>query len=79
MAQKYWITNGAIHAKWACVFAQTHIGGKNEGIHVFLVRIRNEDMSVAKGVRIDEMGVKMGCNGIIFFKKNLVNYQETSF
>ena len=31
LAQKYWITNGAIHAKWCCVFAQTFINGKNEG------------------------------------------------
>ena len=31
-----------MHAKWAVVFAQLHIGGKNEGIHGFLVRIRNE-------------------------------------
>ncbi|KAJ2998718.1 hypothetical protein HDV02_004163 [Globomyces sp. JEL0801] len=57
LAQKYWITNGAIHAKWVLVFAQTHINGKNEGIHVFLVRIRNENMTVCDGVRIDEMGV----------------------
>ncbi len=64
LGQKYWITNGAVHAKWACVFAQTSVNGKDEGIHVFLVRIRNEDMSVAKGVRIDEMGYKMGCNGV---------------
>ena len=33
-------------------------------IHVFLVRIRNEDLSIAKGVRIEDMGVKMGCNGV---------------
>jgi hypothetical protein len=39
------ITNSAVHAKWAVVFAQLHIGGKNEGIHGFLVRIRNEVMS----------------------------------
>ena len=36
------ITNSAVHAKWAVVFAQLHIGGKNEGIHGFLIRIRNE-------------------------------------
>ena len=36
------ITNSAVHAKWAVVFAQLHIGGRNEGIHGFLVRIRNE-------------------------------------
>ncbi|KAI8910834.1 acyl-CoA dehydrogenase/oxidase [Gorgonomyces haynaldii] len=72
LACKYWITNGSIHSKWIVVFAQTIIGGKNEGIHVFLVRMRNEDMSVCPGVRIDEMGYKLGCNGVdnakIFFK-----------
>ena len=42
LAQKYWITNSAVHAKWAVVFAQLLIGGRNEGIHGFLVRIRSE-------------------------------------
>ncbi|EIE22640.1 acyl-CoA oxidase [Coccomyxa subellipsoidea C-169] len=64
LAQKYWITNSAVHAKWAVVFAQLLIGGRNEGIHGFLVRIRNEDMSVVPGVRIEDMGHKMGCNGV---------------
>ena len=27
LAQKYWITNGAIHAKHCVVFAQLKIGG----------------------------------------------------
>ncbi|CAL5220325.1 g2316 [Coccomyxa viridis] len=64
LAQKYWITNSAVHAKWAVVFAQLHMGGRNEGIHGFLVRIRNEDMSIVPGVRIEDMGHKMGCNGV---------------
>ena len=42
LAQKYWITNSAVHAKWAVVFAQLLLGGRNEGIHGFLVRIRHE-------------------------------------
>ncbi|KAI8827148.1 acyl-CoA dehydrogenase/oxidase [Fimicolochytrium jonesii] len=64
LAQKYWITNGAVHAKWCVVFAQTFVKGKHEGINVFLVRIRNEDLSVAPGVRVEDMGFKMGCNGV---------------
>lgn len=40
LAQKYWITNGAVHAHWCAVFAQLLVGGVNQGIHVFLVRIR---------------------------------------
>lgn len=64
LSQKYWITNGAVHAKWAIVFAQLFIGKANEGIHAILVRIRNEDMSVCDGVTIHDMGMKMGCNGV---------------
>ncbi|KAJ3171282.1 hypothetical protein HK101_011268 [Irineochytrium annulatum] len=64
LAQKYWITNGFCDALFSVVFAQTYINGKNEGIHVFLVRIRNEDLTPAKGVRIDDMGHRMGCNGV---------------
>ena len=64
LAQKYWITNGAIHAQWAVVFAQTRIGSARQGIHGFLVRIRGADMAPCPGVRIEDMGHKMGCNGV---------------
>ena len=65
LAQKYWITNGAVHAQWAVVFAQTIIGGSNKGIHGFLVRIREADsMQPCSGVRVEDMGHKMGCNGV---------------
>jgi len=64
LSQKYWITNGAVHAHWCVVFAQTIIKGKNHGVHAFLVPIRNKDLTVVPGVRIDEMGVKFGCNGV---------------
>jgi acyl-CoA oxidase len=42
LSQKYWITNSAVHAQWAVVFAQLIIGQKSEGIHGFLVRIRHK-------------------------------------
>ena len=64
MSQKYWITNGACHANWAIVFAQTLVGGKNEGISSFLVQIRDKDMKPCPGVFIEDMGVKMGLNGV---------------
>ena len=47
LAQKYWITNGACHAKWIVVFAQLHVGGKNEGIHGVLVRCRDDKLGVS--------------------------------
>lgn len=64
LAQKYWITNSAVHAKWVIVFAQLHIHGKHEGIHAILTRIRDENMTPCPGVRIEEMGKKMECNGV---------------
>ncbi|KAJ3273979.1 hypothetical protein HDV01_003649 [Terramyces sp. JEL0728] len=73
LAQKYWITNGAVHAKWVCVFAQTTVDGKDEGIHVFLVCIRNENMTVCDGVQVDEMGYKLGCNGVDNAKLTFTN------
>lgn len=63
VVQKYWITNSALHAKWSVVFAQLMMNGNNEGIHAFLVRIRDEQMRPMPKVRIEDMGHKMGCNG----------------
>ena len=48
LAQKYWITNSAVHAKFAVVFAQLIIGSEHHGIHGFLVRIRNEVRTTPK-------------------------------
>jgi len=43
-SQKYWITNGAIHANYALVFAQTIVKDKNEGVNAFLVPIRDKNL-----------------------------------
>lgn len=64
LAQKYWITNSAVHAKWCVVFAQLSIKGNSYGIHAFLVQIRDEHHRVCKGIRIEDMGHKMGLNGV---------------
>ncbi|XP_063405470.1 uncharacterized protein LOC134688591 [Mytilus trossulus] len=83
VAQKYWITNGAVHAKHIIVFAQLMMEGVNQGIHGVLVRIRDDDLKVMPGVRVEDMGYKMGLNGVdnakLFFdnvrvpKENLLN------
>lgn len=75
--QKYWITNGALHAQWAIVFAQLIVRGQNEGVHAVLVPIRDlKTHTPLPGVRIDEMGLKMGCNGVdngkLFFRDLVV-------
>jgi len=64
LSQKYWITNSAVHAQYAIVFAQLIINNQREGVHAFLVPIRLKDGSIAPNVRIEDMGYKMGCNGV---------------
>merc|ERR1712141_899982 len=64
LAQKYWITNGAVHAKHVVVMAQLIVDGKNEGIHAVLVPIRDNDLKILPKVRVEDMGHKMGLNGV---------------
>lgn len=46
------------------MFAQTIVAGKNEGINCFIVRIRDDEMKACRGVMIEDMGHKLGLNGI---------------
>jgi len=64
LAQKYWITNGACHAKHIVVFAQLWVKGVNEGIHGVLVRCRGDNLEAVPGVTVEDMGHKMGLNGV---------------
>ena len=64
LARKYWITNGALHAHFCIVFAKLIINNENEGIHAFLVPIRDEKLNVKQNVSIWDMGHKIGINGI---------------
>jgi len=64
LAQKYWITNGAVHAKHAVVMAQLHVNGTNQGIHGVLVRLRDDQLKTVPGVTIEDMGHRMGLNGV---------------
>ncbi|KAI8866100.1 acyl-CoA oxidase [Ramicandelaber brevisporus] len=63
---KFWITNGACHARWCIVFAQLMFEGKNEGIHCFLVRIRSDgpELTPQPGVTIQDMGRKFELDGV---------------
>lgn len=64
LAQKYWITNGAVHAKHCVVFAQLMIDETNHGVHGFVVPIRDASLQVMPGVTVNDMGYKMGLNGV---------------
>ncbi|KAL7062143.1 hypothetical protein AAHC03_01091 [Spirometra sp. Aus1] len=72
-AAKYWITNGALHAHHCVVFAQTLIGGQRYGVHTFLVPIRGRNLQPMPGVSIEEMGPKMGLNGVDNARLNFNN------
>ena len=63
-ARKYWITNGAVHAHYCVVFARLIVKGEDEGIHGFLVPIRDEKLKMMPGVTVWDMGHKIGCNGV---------------
>ena len=62
-ANKDYIGNAAEHAELAVVFAQLEVGGRSEGVHAFVVPIR-EKGEVVPGVRIEDDGQKMGLNGV---------------
>ena len=46
------------------VFAQLTVGGKWEGPHVFVVRLRDDNGKLIPGVRIRDNGPKAGLNGV---------------
>lgn len=46
------------------MFAQTWVKGVNEGVNSFIVPIRDAQMKPCPGVYIEDMGVKLGLNGI---------------
>jgi acyl-CoA oxidase len=88
-ARKDYIGNAAAHAHLAVVFAQLEIGGKSEGVHAFVVPVRDAKGRVLDGVRTEDDGRKIGLNGVdngrIWFdgvripRENLLNrYAEVS-
>ena len=63
-ARKEYIGNAARDGRMAVVFAQLLCGGDSQGVHAFLVPIRNDDGTPAPGVRIEDCGLKAGLNGV---------------
>ena len=63
-SRKDYIGNAAAHASLAVVFAQLEIGGHSEGVHAFVVPIRDAEGKTLDGVRIEDDGPKIGLNGV---------------
>jgi acyl-CoA oxidase len=70
LAQKYWMGNAMV-AHYGVVFAQLQINDKTYGVHAFLVRMRDDQGVLQKGVYVEDCGHKQGLNGVdngrIFF------------
>ncbi len=62
--RKDYIGNAARHAEVAVVFAQLEIGGESEGVHAFVVPIRDARGNPLPGVTIEDDGPKLGLNGV---------------
>lgn len=63
-ARKDYIGGAALHAKVAAVFAQLVIDGNSEGVHCFVVPIRDEAGNDLPGVTTEDDGYKGGLNGV---------------
>ena len=63
-ARKDYIGNAAQHGRTAVVFGQLVIGGESQGVHAFVVPIRDENGDPVPGVRIEDCGAKIGLNGV---------------
>ena len=88
-SRKDYIGNAADHASMAVVFAQLEINDNSEGVHAFVVPIRDGAGNPLDGVRIEDDGPKIGLNGVdngrLWFdhvrvpRKNLLNrYADVS-
>lgn len=63
-AQKFWIGGAAEDARITVTFAQLNVDGKNQGVHAFLVELRDASGNLKPGVRIKDNGPKLGLNGV---------------
>lgn len=63
-ARKEWIGNAARDGRIAVVFAQLETRGEHHGVHAFVVPLRDEEMNVLPGVRIEDVGSKLGLDGV---------------
>lgn len=61
---KFWIGALANTANMAVVFAQLIVSGNNCGVHVFAVKIRDEQHNPMQGIVIGDCGPKAGLAGI---------------
>jgi acyl-CoA oxidase len=63
-AGKNYIGNVSQDGHIATVFAQLVVNGQNQGVHAFVVPIRDREGKTLPGITIEDNGLKMGLNGV---------------
>jgi acyl-CoA oxidase len=63
-ARKDWIGGAAHDARMATVFAQLEVNGARQGVHAMLVPLRDASGAPLPGVRLGDVGLKMGLDGV---------------
>jgi acyl-CoA oxidase len=63
-AGKTFIGNAAVDGQVMVVFAQLSVGAANQGVHAFVVPIRDDRGRPLPGVTIEDNGLKLGLNGV---------------
>lgn len=65
-ARKAFIGNAAVHGEMMVVFAQLKMSkdGESQGVHAFMVPIRDKQGNTLPGVTIEDCGHKVGLNGV---------------
>ena len=63
-SRKDYIGNAAVHARAAVVFAQLEVAGVEQGVHAFVVPLRDEKGRTLSGIDISDCGPKIGLNGV---------------
>jgi acyl-CoA oxidase len=60
---KWWPGNLGKTSQFACIYANLITKGKEEGFHVFIMQLRDENHKPLPGVEVLEVGPKIGDNG----------------
>lgn len=63
-SMKWWNSNVGVAATHAAVFAQLILNGKEYGVHVFMVQLRDENHQPLPGIEMGDVGPKMGDHAI---------------
>eukprot|EP01064_Diplonema_japonicum_P002574 TRINITY_DN11637_c0_g2_i1.p1 TRINITY_DN11637_c0_g2~~TRINITY_DN11637_c0_g2_i1.p1 ORF type:complete len:801 (+),score=259.97 TRINITY_DN11637_c0_g2_i1:38-2404(+) len=63
-SMKFWNSGAGLAATHCVCYAQLVIKGKNYGVHVFFVQLRDEHHHPLEGIEVGDCGNKLGDNGI---------------